>query len=203
MPKKSKSRTRKSTRTRGLGDVLRNGRRVGDAEIARRLYEGTIRYAAGDIVVAIAVGVTPNLLRDILVYAASAHGPGRLLTCLAEMCVPRYVAVFPYVHLHNVGRCFIGAYAHKAKAMPPVQRALLRPESHGVALLVLLGLVSEPVGRQMLLDLVAVAAPAKLRRGLASMFDYAFMDTEAGVRAYVGYGVPAQPRAGVYVRAVA
>jgi hypothetical protein len=81
---------------------------------------------------------------------------------------PRYVPVLPYLEDDHLEREVEGAHGKTAPAwrlaldadprpLPLLSIALLHPAARGVALLVLTRLVSEPVGRQMLLDLVAVA----------------------------------------------
>jgi hypothetical protein len=107
------------------------------------------------------------------------------LQTMGELLTPTYAAVFPYIpftllaHRFHVQRPRRVTYQREdghmgwmddPERLPPVTMlehaasrgnlapatlAMLSPHARGVAVLVLAGLVTEPVGRQMLLDLVA------------------------------------------------
>ena len=75
--------------------------------------------------------------------------------------VPRecLAGAWPRIPLGEYVGPWTGARTTHDRVTLPIKFALLQPGSRGVAVLVLAGLVTEPVGRQMLLDLVTFPRP--------------------------------------------
>ena len=107
----------------------------------------------------------------------------------------RYLPYFSYSDIKRVWypfECHVEpwefALLHPTPAIPQLRVALVHPAAHGVALLVLLGLVSEPVGRQMLLDLVGGDARGDVRARVAARLRSRVAHGEADAVEVEGWG---------------